>query len=44
MMSFSKNDVWTLVEPPEEKKIVGSKWVYKVKRDADGNVERYKTR
>ena len=44
MMSLYKNDVWILVEPPEGRKIVGSKWVYNVKKDADGNVERYKAR
>lgn len=44
MESLTANEVWDLVELPPDRKVVGSKWVYKVKRDADGNVERYKAR
>ena len=29
---------------PENRKVIGSKWVYKVKVDSDGRVERYKAR
>ena len=29
---------------PQEKKVVGSKWIYKVKHAADGSVEKYKAR
>jgi len=32
------------VELPENRKVIGSKWVYKVKVDSDGRVERYKAR
>ena len=35
---------WELVDAPAEANIVGSKWVYKAKRDAAGNVVRYKAR
>ena len=42
--SFHCNDVWELVELPVElpkdRKAVGSKWVFKVKTDADRSVER----
>jgi len=38
------NKVWDLVEIPEERKAVGSKWVFKLKTGADGSVERYKAR
>ncbi len=44
MESLQYNDVWDLVELPAERKIVGSKWVFKKKTGADGTVERYKTR
>ena len=44
MRSLVENDVWELVQPPVNRKIVGSKWVFKVKRDGDGRVERYKAR
>ena len=42
--SLIKNDVWDIVDLPEGRKAIGSKWVFKRKRDADGNVERHKAR
>ena len=36
--------VWDLVELPNDRKVVGSKWVFKTKQGADGAVERYKAR
>ena len=42
--SLSVNKVWDLVSLPKGKKVVGSKWVFKTKRNVDGNVERYKAR
>ena len=44
MRSLRRNDVWELVALPENRQVVGSKWVYKVKVDGDGQVERYKAR
>ncbi|KAK8600793.1 hypothetical protein V6N12_050641 [Hibiscus sabdariffa] len=44
MDSMSNNQVWTLVEPPEEIKPIGCKWVFKKKTDMDGNVQTYKGR
>ena len=44
MKSLHDNDVWELVELPENRKPVGSKWVFKAKTDADGHVERQKAR
>jgi histone deacetylase 1/2 len=38
------NKTWRLVPAPKGKNIIGSKWVYKVKRKADGSVDRYKAR
>ena len=38
------NDVWTLVDSPEEIKPIGCKWVYKKKRGPDGNVEMFRAR
>ena len=42
--SLISNETWELVPPPKDANIVGSKWVLKVKRDADGNINRYKAR
>ena len=38
------NDTWQFVPPPENKNMVGSRWVLKVKRNADGSVEKFKAR
>ena len=40
--SLWDNRVWELVELPEGRKPVGSKWVFKVKTNADGSIERGK--
>jgi hypothetical protein len=42
--SIMKNDVWEVVPRPEDKKVVGSKWIYKVKHATDGSVDKYKAR
>ena len=42
--SLLSNKVWELVKPPPNRKIAGSKWVFKWKIDANGIVERYKAR
>ena len=42
--SVLENNTWDLVPPPEKKNAIGSKWVYKVKRNADGSVERFRAR
>lgn len=42
--SLHSNDVWVLVKPPSNRKVVGSKWVFKRKVNADSEIERYKAR
>ena len=44
MDSLHKNEAWELTELPPDRKAVGSKWIYKKKKHADGNLERYKAR
>ena len=39
-----KDDVWDVVPRPEGKSVVTSKWIYKIKHDADGSIEKYKSR
>ena len=36
------NQVWDLVNLPPRRKTIGNKWVLKVKRKANGSIERYK--
>jgi hypothetical protein len=42
--SIVKNDVWDIVLRQEEKFVVTSKWIYKIKHAADGSIEKYKAR
>jgi histone deacetylase 1/2 len=42
--ALMKNKMWHLVPPPRGKNIIDYKWVWKVKRKADGSLERYKGR
>ena len=44
MESMRTNQVWDLVDLPSGRKAIGNKWVLKIKRKADGSVERYKAR
>jgi hypothetical protein len=44
MRSMSANKVWDLEWIPNVAKIVGCKWVYKMKCDSKGNIERFKAR
>jgi hypothetical protein len=38
------NRTWTLVSFHHSMNVVGSRWVYRIKRRADGSIERYKMR
>ncbi|VVT58442.1 uncharacterized protein SAPINGB_P006210 [Magnusiomyces paraingens] len=44
MSSLKRNGTWELVDLPPGRKAINSKWVFKVKRKADGSIERYKAR
>ncbi|GJT57593.1 copia protein [Tanacetum coccineum] len=41
---FKTNDVWSLVPPPNNETIIGTKWVFKNKLDENGVVSRNKAR
>ena len=37
--SIMKNDVWDIVPKQENKSVVSSKWIYKIKHAADGRLK-----
>ncbi|GJW21315.1 retrovirus-related pol polyprotein from transposon TNT 1-94 [Tanacetum coccineum] len=41
---FKSNDVWSLIPPPKNQTIIGTKWVFKNKLDENGVVSRNKAR
>ena len=41
--SIMKNDVQDIVPKLENISVVSSKWIYKIKLDVDGSIEKYKT-
>jgi hypothetical protein len=44
MHALAENETWDLVDAPKGVKPIGWKWVYKVKYNADGTINRYKAR
>lgn len=42
--ALARNNTWTLVRLPPGKKAIGSKWVFKIKYNANGSIEQYKAR
>ncbi|KAH9698451.1 hypothetical protein KPL71_024012 [Citrus sinensis] len=42
--ALHKNKIWELVLLPHGRKAIGNKWVYKIKRDGNDQVERYRAR
>lgn len=41
---MTKNQVWQLVPRPKQKSFIKSKWVFRIKKDSNGNPTRYKAR
>ena len=44
MDSMAFNQVWDLVQSPSGVKAIGCRWVFKTKKDSQGNIERHKAR
>ncbi|KAK4393104.1 Retrovirus-related Pol polyprotein from transposon RE1 [Sesamum angolense] len=44
LYALENNETWELTTLPRDKKAIGSKWVFKLKMNPDGSVERYKAR
>ena len=42
--AIERNKTWDLVELPKGKEVIGVKWVYKTKSNAEGKIERHKAR
>ncbi|PKI44501.1 hypothetical protein CRG98_035088 [Punica granatum] len=41
---IEKNQTWELVDRPQDRKVIGVKWVYRTKLNSDGSVNKYKAR
>jgi hypothetical protein len=39
-----ENGTWKLARLPEGKRAIGSRWVFKIKRNSDGSIDKYKGR
>lgn len=44
MASLIENKTWDLVQLPDDRKAVGCKWTFKLKKKPDGSIVRYKAR
>eukprot|EP00253_Pinus_taeda_P035167 PITA_35167 len=42
--SIMVNDVWEVVSRPQDRSVVGSRWIYKIKYVVDNNIEKYNAR
>ena len=38
------NDVWEVVPRPQDRSVVGSRWIYKIKYVANDSIEKYNAR
>ena len=44
LVMIDKNQTWELVERPEHRKVIGVKWVFRTKLNADGSIKKHKAR
>ncbi|XP_019178881.1 PREDICTED: uncharacterized protein LOC109174043 [Ipomoea nil] len=44
VIALEQNQTWELIPKPKDVKPISYKWVYKVKRNADGSIKRFKAR
>jgi hypothetical protein len=43
MDALDNNEAWDIVEFPAGRKLIGSKWLFKMNFNAQGKVEKYKS-
>jgi len=41
---IEKNNTWQLVDRPQDRKVIGVKWVFKTKFNVDGSINKFKAR
>ncbi|XP_049367923.1 uncharacterized mitochondrial protein AtMg00810-like [Solanum verrucosum] len=41
---IEKNKTWVLVDKPEDRKVIGVRWVFRTKLNADSSINKYKAR
>ncbi|KAL0324814.1 UNVERIFIED_CONTAM: Retrovirus-related Pol polyprotein from transposon RE2 [Sesamum radiatum] len=41
---IEKNNTWELADKPKDKEVIGVKWIYKTKLNADGSIQKHKAR
>lgn len=44
MESLKANNTWEITDLPDDRRAIGSKWVFKIKTNVDGSIQRYKAR
>lgn len=44
MKALAKNHIWDLVETPNDRAVIGNRWIYKLNQPTNGNTLRYRTR
>lgn len=44
LQAIRDNNTWSLSDLPKNHRVIGLKWVFKVKRDAAGNIVKHKAR
>ena len=44
MGALERNEIWEIVERPKDQKTMGCRWIYTVKYQVDGTLDRYKAR
>jgi len=41
---IKRNKTWELVDRPQNRKVIGVKWVYRTKLNVDGSINKHKAR